>query len=237
MRKRAITIGVVVLAVVLATTSFAANRGVQFTPVGFVEDPGPFAASTIWDVSADGTKFIAGSMAWGGDCNILSYPDLEWTVVGGNIYNQCLISNDGTKVMADIYDATVGYSRSGVWNGTPDSWSFISEPDDFVPCPSSGLGVKGIGGSADFATGLTWEANCKGRAFLWNGATDVNVNLGAHDGRVGRGNEVSTDGATIGGWSQGCFDWRGVRWDDGVSSWVDGQPDAERLACLQSGSN
>jgi hypothetical protein len=237
MKKHLFTLGVVAAAILLATSAYAANRGVEFTGIGFIDDPGDWPASTIWDVSGDGSTFIAGTRPYGGDCNLLSYPELDWTYVGDDIYNQCLISKDGSKVVADIYLSDLGYNRSGVWNGTPNDWTWMTEPDDFVPCPSSGMSVKGVSATGAFTTGLTWVTNCKGRGYLWDGATDTSINLGALNGRVGRGNEVSADGSTIGGWAQGCFDWRGARWDDGTWSYVDGQPDAEAKVCVESGAN
>ena len=240
MNRRILTIGAVVLfAALLATVAVADDQGVKFTPVGFIDDPGPFPASTLWDVSGDGTKFIAGTYFAGGDCNVLSYPELEWTVAangeGDLVYNQCKISKDGKTVMADLYREDLGYSNTAVWNGVPNEWTFISVPDGFEPCGSAGHNLKGIGGNVDFATGLTWKGCAEPRAFLWDAAADVSLRLDPVDGRTTRGNRVSADGKTIGGWAQSCFSWRGARWDDGEWSWVDGQPDAERLICAESG--
>ena len=67
MSKRLFVLGVVAIAV-LTTSAFAANRGVQFTPIGFHEDPGPFPASIPMSMTADGQTMIVTPTPYGAYC-------------------------------------------------------------------------------------------------------------------------------------------------------------------------
>jgi hypothetical protein len=48
----------VALAAVLVTSAFAGDRGVTFTPIGFIDDPGPYPASQVYNMNPQGTIFM-----------------------------------------------------------------------------------------------------------------------------------------------------------------------------------
>jgi len=234
MRKTLLTLGVVILVASLTTSAFAANRGVTFTPIGFIDDPGPWPASLVYDMTADGNTFIVTPTPYGAYC-------VFWTLDGGwgehigSSSGACEISNDGSAVMGGT-STPEGVSLSAVWTGTVNEWDPIPLPAGFEPCGSSGLSFFGMGGNADYATGLTWEGCSYARAYRWDAATDTTVDLGSMNGDSSRGNAISDDGSTIAGWTRSlCGGWRGARWDDGNWDWIDGQGLIEPKVCAQSG--
>ena len=82
MRKSLLTLGVVAVVALLATSTFAANRGVEFTGIGFIDDPGPWPASTIYSISPDGQTFMANPSAWGNFCVMYTLEEGWGTRVG-----------------------------------------------------------------------------------------------------------------------------------------------------------
>lgn len=76
MRKFLVLLSVAAVAVLLITSASAANRGVTFTSIGFIDDPGPFPASAIWSMNPQGTVFMATPTWFGNYC-------FEWTRDGG----------------------------------------------------------------------------------------------------------------------------------------------------------
>ena len=233
MSKRLFVLGVVAIAI-LTTSAFAANRGVQFMPIGFLDDPGPFPASIPVDITADGSTMIVTPTPYG-------MYGIFWnlgTGFGEHIGNSASgieISGDGSTVMGAMRTPD-GSSQAAVWAGVTDEWNPIPLPDGFEPCGSSGLSFFGMGGNADYATGLTWEGCSGARAFRWDAATDVTTNLGSMNGDSSRGNAITDDGSTIAGWTRAlCGGWRGARWDDGNWDWIDGQGLIEPKICAESG--
>ena len=238
MRKQWFVLGVVALAALLATSTFAANRGVSFSGIGFIHpwDPGPYPASMVWGMTDDGQTLLT-TPDWGGRyATLTTYPGLEWSLVGG--CTGFSISGDGSAIMASAPDDE-GMLRASVWNGTENDWTPLPYPDGFEACGSSGLSFYDMGGNAEYATGLTWEGCSSTGPFFWNAATNTTVK---YDPVVGsssdsaRGNAITDDGSLIVGWNkQLCGMWRGGRWDDGVGSWIDGLDANEPKVCGQSG--
>jgi len=235
MSKRLFVLGVVAIAI-LTTSAFAANRGVQFTPIGFIENPGPYPASIPMSMTADGQTMIVTPTPYGAYCVFWNY-NTGWGQEIGQSGSSCVISADGSAVMGSGYNAD-GQAQAGVWTGVTNEWDFIPTAAGFEPCGSSGMSFYDMGGNADYASGLTWEGCSKANAFRWDAATDVTTNLGAGlNGDDNRGNTISADGSTVAGWNRMmCGSWRGARWDDGVWSWIDGYDSTEPKACTESGA-
>jgi hypothetical protein len=233
MSKRLFVLGVVAIAI-LTTSAFAANRGVAFTPIGFIENPGNFPASIPMSMTADGQTMIVTPTPYGAYCVFWNY-DTGWGQEIGSSGSSCVISADGSAVMGSGYNSE-GLAQASVWTGVLDGWDPIPLPAGFEPCGNSGMSFYDMGGNADYATGLTWEGCSAANAFRWDAATDVTTNLYGQ-GANSRGNAISADGSTIVGWNIAlCGDWRGGRWDDGVWSYVDGQGPIEPKVCSQSGA-
>ena len=234
MSKRLLVLGVVAIAI-LTTSAFAANRGVQFTPIGFVDDPGPYPASIPVDMTDDGNTFIVTPTPYG----MYGFFWNLHTGYGeqiGNSASTIEISGDGSAVMGSGYTPE-GASQAAVWTGVLGEWDLLPLPDGFEACGSSGLSFFGMGGNADYATGLTWEGCSDAFAFRWDASTDVTESLGSQTGDSSRGNAITEDGSTVVGWNrQMCGSWRGARWDDGVWSYIDGMGINEPKACTQSGA-
>jgi hypothetical protein len=232
MSKRLFVLGVVAIAI-LTTSAFAASRGVIFTPIGFIEDPGPFPASLPLSMTADGNTMIVTPTPYGAYCVFWNL-DTGWGQQIGSSGSSCVISADGSTVMGSGYNSE-GQAQASVWLGELDQWDPLPLADGFEPCGSSGMSFYDMGGNADFATGLTWEGCSAANAFRWDAATDVTTNLYGQ-GDDSRGNAISADGNTIVGWNKAlCGGWRGGRWDDGVWSYIDGQGAIEPKICSGSG--
>jgi hypothetical protein len=238
MRKSVILLGTAMLAVLLATSAFAANRGVTFTGIGFIENPGPFPASNIYSMNPQGTVFMATPTWYGNYC-------FQWTREGGwgtevgEATSPCRMSANGTIMASGLYPGSdPAYAWPGTWLGEPNLWNPIPPPADYEPCGDPGITFFDMGGNGDYATGLTWKANCDARPFRWDKATNTTVTLDTPTGEAGRGNGISNDGNTVVGWSSTLFGtWRGARWNGGTPSWIDGQGNIEPKVCVNSGKS
>ena len=135
MKKNLFTLGVVAIVAVLATSAFAANRGVSFTGIGFIEDPGDWPASAIYSMNPEGTIFMATPSVYGNYC-------VKWTKDGGwgehvgSAGSVCFLTNDGT-IGANGYFDDGSYSWPAYWLGTVDTWDPVPTADGFEPCAGS----------------------------------------------------------------------------------------------------
>ena len=238
MRKSLVLLGLAALAVVLATSAFAENRGVRFTGIGFLEDPGPWPASVVWDMNPQGTVFLVSPNYFGNYCMIWTREN-GWGTWIGESTNYCRISADGTIMGTGLYPGSdPAYASAGTWAGAADVWNPIPFPADYAPCDSPGITLYDIGGNGAYATGLTWSGCSTARAFRYDKATNTTVNLGSPTGKNSRGNGISNDGRTVVGWSEMLEGtWRGARWDNGTWSWVDGQGNIDPKACNVTGKS
>jgi hypothetical protein len=238
MRKSLSLLGAVAVAALLATSASAGNRGVTFTAIGFIDNPGPYPASNIWSMNPQGTVFMASPTYFGNYC-------FKWTREGGwgteigAADGACRMSSGGTIMAGGLFPGSdPGYAWPGTWAGAPNVWNPIPPPADYVPCGDPGISFYDMGGNGDFATGLTWTAGCDAFAFRWDKATNTTVNLGSPNGDSSRGNAISNDGSTVVGWGRMMFGyWRGARWHNGTWSWIDGQGNIEPKACAVSGKS
>jgi len=259
MRKCLVLLGVAAAAALLATTAFAANRGVTFTGIGFISGPtcvgGTNAggacttvadcpggsrcqvpASQVWDMNADGTLFLVSPASNG------TYATF-WTRAGGwgdligNASNMT-ISDSGATVMANgIFPGPApAYLWPGTWTGAIDAWDPIPSDPGYAPCGSSRLSMLDQGGEGDYAAGLTWQGCSIAQGFLWDKATNTTIALGRPNGRSTRANAVTADGTTVTGWgtmAQGLR--RGAQWKNGTWAWF-GDPNGEDVKeCVQTG--
>jgi hypothetical protein len=247
MRKSLFLLGAAAVAVVLATSAFAENRGVSFTPIGFHPQPGPNPASSVTAMNPDGTVFLVNPALFGNYC-------IEWTRENGwgtqigESTSTCRISSGGAVMgtgrrygqppnePTPPRDPSYVYGWPGTWTGVENEWSYLNPPSDYVPCGTSRLSFYDMGGEGDYATGLSWVTGCQGRAFVWDKATNTSIDLGSPNNRSTRGNAVTADGSSVIGWgtmAQGLR--RAGRWDSGTFSWL-GDPNGEEpKECAGSG--
>jgi hypothetical protein len=233
MRKVLFTLGVLALVGFLATSTFAANRGPSFKGIGFIHpwDPGNFPASFVWDITDDGSVLMT-TPNWtgGGYFTFTTYPGLEWTLGDGSAsgFN---FNGDGSVVMGG-YPGDDGYYHAGTWLGAEGEWDLIPLPAEFEPCGGTGTSYYDMGGDGDYATGLTWVANCRSRGFVWDKATDTTVTLPSMNGESSRSSVISDDGSHAAGFNQKECGWRrGADWTDGSPSWIDGLGENEGKLC------
>jgi len=238
MRKCFVPLCAVTVALLLATSASAGNRGVTFTGIGFIQDPGPYPASVVWSMNPQGTVFLV-SPTWFGNYCMVWTREGGWGTWIGESDGLCRISANGTIMGTGLYPgADPPYLWPGTWAGADGLWDPIPAAPDYEPCGMPGITLYDMGGDGDYATGLTWSAGCAAHAFRWDKATNTTVDLGSPAGRSSRGNGISNNGDTVVGWSEMLFGtWRGARWDNGTWSWVDGQGNIEPMACSVTGKS
>jgi len=232
MSKRLLVLGVVAIAALLATSTFAANRGVSFEGIGYIHpyDPGPFVASMVWGMTDDGSILLT-SPSWSGSYATLTpWPMGDWILVGGA--GSYEITGDGSIIMANVGDPSDGYQKAATWLGEVDSWDWIPIPDGFVPCGSSAASFHGMSHNGQYATGLSWVESCTALPYRWDRATDTSVMLPSINGESARGNIVSNDGSMVIGFNQKWCGWRrGAMWVDGTPEFIDGLGENEAKLC------
>jgi hypothetical protein len=247
MRKR-MALGVAVAALLLATSTFAENRGVTFTPIGFHPTPGPNPASGVIAMNPQGTRFIVIPTPGQAYC-------MEWTREGGwgtqfgESLTTCRMSEGGVVIgtgrrfgqppnePTPIRPPEFVYGWPGLWTGVENVWSPLDYPASYLPCGSSRMTALDMGGEGAYATGLSWTTACQGRAYLWNNALDTAIDLGTPNGRSTRGNAVTADGSSVTGWAtmaQGLR--RAAHWDNGSFHYYSDPNGEEPKVCAQSGN-
>jgi hypothetical protein len=233
MRKHWLTLGVAAAVALLATSAFAANRGVSFTPIGFIEDPGQWPASAIYSMNPSGTVFMATPSVYGNYC-------VKWTKDGGwgehvgSAGSVCFLADDGS-IAADGYEP-YGYDYPGYWLGTVDAWDPIPLPDNAGEgCPGAPISMHGASDNLEYLVGLGWE-ECKGRRFMYEKSSDTTVQLDCMDEKSCRLNDVTNDGSKAVGWNTAlCGAWRGTKTVGDDYDWIDGLGTLQRKYCT-SGS-
>ncbi|HEX5041267.1 MAG TPA: hypothetical protein VFV75_00065 [Candidatus Polarisedimenticolaceae bacterium] len=259
MRKCLALLGVAAVAVLLATSASAANRGVSFTGTGFISGPlcvaGPNAgqpcttnaqcpssrcqvpSSSVWDMDAAGSVFLV-SPAQSGAYAAFWTRENGWGDLIGNA-NSYIVSPSGNTVMGNgIYPGSnPAYLWPGTWTGTVDSFSPIPSDPGYAACGSSRLSQFDMAGEGDYVTGLTWQGCAFAQGFLWDKATDTSIGLGRYNDRSTRGNAVTTDGSKVVGFGtmlQGLR--RGIAWQNGSWSFLGDPGNHEPKICAQSGN-
>jgi hypothetical protein len=103
MKKCLVLLGVAALAVLLTTSAFAGNRGVSFTPIGFIDPPGQYPASSVWDMNPEATVFVT-SPSFSGSYITLWTREAGWqTLVGSGSVSNVSLSSGGTLMSNGIY--------------------------------------------------------------------------------------------------------------------------------------
>jgi len=217
MRKQLFTLGVLALAALLATSTFAASRGVEFLPLGLFPmcdevPPGEFCddfpLTTAVDMTADGQMivgmhaFFSGGYRWTEETGLQNLGP-----VNGAVYTD----GDGSTIASTWWDETFTWGWSAIWAGGfyPDMmWNLIPLYPGFSPCGGSGQSLYEISDNGAVTVGLTWEDEdgngdgCDG-AKAWSSEGGVTValdNTVSADGSY-RANTVNGDGSVIAGWS------------------------------------
>ncbi len=221
MRKCLVVLGVAVVAVLLTTSAFAQSRGVTFTPIGFIDPPGPFPASSILAMNPQGTIFVA-SPSFRSSYAVLWTREGGWGTQIGNVAPPIRISEDGTVMSSGIYpDSNPAYLWPGTWLGSTDMFSAIPSQPGYAPCGSSRMSFYDMGGNGDYAAGLTWSGCSIARGFLWDKATNTTIDTGTPNGQSTRANAVTCDGSAVIGWGTSLGGpRRGARWEKETGTWT-----------------
>ncbi len=146
---------------------------------------------SVSDMNSTGTA-VVGSDAQGA---------FLWTATGGYVplgQNQGIgVSEDGTRVLGNMTDAA-GDELAGLWQASTGWVSLGGLAGSSGTSVSSAYGLSGDGRRA---TGLGWASAASGRAFDWQEGIGMSElpRLGINSTR---GNTVSRDGSTIGGWDE-----------------------------------
>jgi hypothetical protein len=124
-----------------------------------------------------------------------------WTTTGGyrplGQQGAVGVSEDGTVVLGNMTDAQ-GMTAAGRWT-LATGWVSLG---GLVGSSGTSLSsAYGMSGDGNRATGLGWQNAAAGRAFEWDPITGMNElpRIGINSSR---GNCVSLDGSTIGGWDE-----------------------------------
>ena len=218
MKKCLVLLGVAALAVLLTTSAVAGNRGVSFTSIGFIDPPGQFPASSVWEMNPAGTVFVT-SPSFSGSYITLWTREAGWqTLVGSGTPSSAPLTNAGTLMSNGIYPGSnPAYLWPGLWLGATDMWSPLPAQAGYAPCGSSRMSFYDQGGEGDFAAGLTWQGCAIARAFKWDKATNTTVDLGSPNTRSTRGNAITADGSKVIGWGTALFGTRrGAKFENGT---------------------
>jgi uncharacterized membrane protein len=201
MKKCLVLLGVAALAVLLTTSAVAGNRGVSFTSIGFIDPPGQFPASSVWEMNPAGTVFVT-SPSFSGSYITLWTRETGWqTLVGSGTPSSAPLTDAGTLMSNGIYPGSnPAYLWPGLWLGATDMWSPLPSQPGYAPCGTSRMSFYDQGGEGDFAAGLTWQGCAIARAFKWDKATNTTVDLGSPNTRSTRGNAITADGSEVIGW-------------------------------------
>ena len=237
MKKCLVLLGVAALAVLLTTSAFAGNRGVSFTSIGFIDPPGQYPASQVWDMNPAGTVFVT-SPSFSGSYITLWTREAGWqTLVGSGTPSSAPLTNAGTLMSNGIYPGSnPAYLWPGLWLGATDMWSPLPAQAGYAPCGSSRISFYDMGGEGDFATGLTWQGCAIARAFKWDKATNTTIDLGSPNTRSTRGNAITTDGSAVYGWGTALFGTRrGAKFANGTVTFLGDPNGLEPKACRDTG--
>jgi hypothetical protein len=233
MKKCLVLLGVAALAVLLTTSAFAGNRGVTFTPIGFIDPPGQYPASSVWDMNPEATVFVT-TPSFSGSYITLWTREAGWqTLVGSATVANVTLSSGGTLMSNGIYPGSnPAYLWPGLWLGATDMWSPLPAQAGYAPCGSSRITFYDMAGEGDFATGLTWQGCSIARAFKWDKATNTTVDLGSPNTRSTRGNAITRDGNTVIGWGTALFGTRrGAKFENGTVSFLGDPNGLEPKTC------
>lgn len=215
MRKSMLVFGVAALALLMVTSASAANRGIDFIPMGFYDfgDPNVLPYSAAWDMTADGS-YITGVPSPFGGC--MSWTkDGGWELISLDNASLCFIDDAGVEMSSEIIDPN-GYETTARWDGTQwveiDTDAYPNAPCDYLRLGNHG----GISGDGSTVGGLYWDGCSYARGFSdTNGTFEVLPGVLDDDSRV---NGLDYDGNVAVGWNRISWGgWQATRWIDGVA--------------------
>lgn len=232
MRRTLVLLGVAVLIAMACTTALAANRGVTFKAIGFIDDPGPYPASLVIGMSGDGSMLLTSPTPYASYTTLTDPATLNWTLVGSGFGH---MSGDGSTIVSTQPDE-FGVGKMATWTGIVDDWNIHPAPAGFSPCGNSGNSIHGVSQTAAYITGLTWQGCSYARGSLFDRAADTNIDMGSPNGRSTRGNEVTSDGTKVAGWTtMQCGSRQGATWEGGNWTITSANGDEQPKSCVQSG--
>lgn len=212
MKKFAIAIGVLAVAALL-TTSFAANRGVDFTPLGIPEGaPGFFGTSMNWD----GTKVGGSAGGFGAVGGCLSWDEFNGFTTYSYVSGVCYMSRDGEDFTADQQDE-LGYIHAAKWNGS--ELELLPDHDGAAPCDATVTTGYQISGDGSTVVGLAYSSCSAANAFVSNPTDGTYLLPRMRMDRSARANVTNYDGTVVGGWNDNVGR-QGIVWRDGMPEWV-----------------
>ncbi len=223
MRRFTIATGIAALAVMLAAPALAANRGVQFIPLG--QPPGAFSSFGT-SITSDGTK-VAGSVGGFGvtvGC-VVWEEGLGWQVLDFNS-DICYMSRDGLSFTAAQDDGT-GVLRAAIWDGT--DFVIVPQPPTAAPCGFTVQSTFGISDDGSTIVGLGYETCARARAYSYDDIDGLELFDGLVTDRASRFNGTNADGSISVGWNDG-FGRLGMKWVNDVPEWIVDPSDPNKRA-------
>jgi hypothetical protein len=241
MRKQLFTLGVLAFVALLATSAFAASRGVEFQPIGlfpmcdevpegeFCDD---FPLTTVVDMTGDGQKvvgmhaFFTGGYVWTEETGLGNLGP-----VNGGVY----IARDGSEIASTFFDDTFSWGWSALWTGGfyPDmTWDRQPLMPGFAPCGGSGQSLYNISDDGAITVGLSWEdedgdgSGCEGATgYITQGGVTTMLDNSVNNDST-RANAVNADGSVIIGWGQ-TNTREAMKWINGEQSFLCPDPSSQ----------
>ena len=141
--------------------------------------------------------------------------------IGGYVWGNVGISDDGTRIVADAYD-TDGSLKAGIYeNG---AWTVLPPGPGTAPCTQDGPptynGAENISGDGSTVVGLSYNYCDRGsiRAYKWTAAGgSVVLPKFSSPNNMSRANAANFDGSVIVGLDESSSGvWRAAYWKNGV---------------------
>jgi uncharacterized membrane protein len=162
------------------------------------------------DVTPDGSIVVGTWEAWDGFIWNWREDPAPTPVLGGNMV---AVSDDGTVVAGNFFDASVGATVAGVWTQATGWQSLGLLPGG--TCGTEYPAAYDISGDGTVIVGLGW-GGCDSKAFRWTAATGM-VALEHLANGVNRCSAISGDGSAMGGFAQGSFSRTPAYWESSTA--------------------
>ncbi len=128
------------------------------------------------------------------------------TIIPGG--DMVAVSDDGTVVAGNIFDASIGHMVAARWTAAT-GWQSLGWLPDALNCtdPIDPSAAYDISGDGTTIVGLSWATGCNARGFRWTAATGMQELQKLTTGS-NRCSAISGDGSTMGGFAFGGFSGR-----------------------------
>lgn len=136
------------------------------------------------------------------------------------------VSDDGSAVIGDIIDPTVGAAVAAIWTADSGVWTGLGYLPNALSCPSRSSAYE-LSADGSVVVGLSWDG-CSGRGFRWTQETGM-VELDPLANGGNRASVVSADGNVIGGFAQGTVNRTPAVWDGSAQGQLLDPPNGDAI--------